>query len=182
MSRRRLLFAGAVILALSTEARAGLFGPSDSYQYDPPPAWVGQDIAAIKRINDDCAVRWRAGEAHYSDCGRKELDRLDKQLRDADWCDGDVGMIFLEVGGLNPDPFVHPVHCSDLGDGHNRRGGPYPHLRRMPEMGYTINADTGQLVPRCDDYLVRRLNRTTPSDQQRPDPEWDAALKAHRCE
>lgn len=30
-------------------------------------------------------------------------------------------------------------------------------------MGYTINADTGQLVPRCDDYLGRRLNRATPS-------------------
>lgn len=44
MSRQRLLFAGTVILALSTEARAGLFGPSDSYKYDPPPAWVGQDI------------------------------------------------------------------------------------------------------------------------------------------
>lgn len=27
------------------------------------------------------------------------------------------GMILGEVGGLNSDPLVHPVHCSDLCDG-----------------------------------------------------------------
>jgi len=44
MSRQRLLFAGTVILVLSTEVGTGLFGPSDSYKYDPSRAWVGQDI------------------------------------------------------------------------------------------------------------------------------------------
>lgn len=38
---------------LTSEARASslldLFH-SDSYKYDPPPAWVGQDIALIKNL------------------------------------------------------------------------------------------------------------------------------------